>query len=106
MERLSLNISYVSCAFEDLSSEDAALVVRAKEMCEHSYAPYSKFCVGAAVSLDNGEVVCGSNQENAVDHRTEQANCHGKAKIGNGTKSNAINVHIKNLADVFYGRIG
>lgn len=43
MERLSLNISYVSCAFEDLSSEDAALVVRAKEMCEHSYAPYSKF---------------------------------------------------------------
>ena len=66
MERLSLNISYVSCAFEDLSSEDAALVVRAKEMCEHSYAPYSKFCVGAAVSLDNGEVVCGSNQENAA----------------------------------------
>lgn len=66
MERLSLNISYVSCTFEDLSSEDAALVVRAKEMCEHSYAPYSKFCVGAAVSLDNGEVVCGSNQENAA----------------------------------------
>ena len=55
MERLSLNISYVSCAFEDLSSEDAALVVRAKEICEHSYAPYSKFCVGAAVSLDNVE---------------------------------------------------
>lgn len=41
-------------------------MVRAKEMCEHSYAPYSKFCVGAAVSLDNGEVVCGSNQENAA----------------------------------------
>src|SRR5690606_6679104 len=29
-------------------------------------APYSKFRVGAAVLLDNGEVVLGSNQENAA----------------------------------------
>lgn len=32
---------------------------------EKAYAPYSKFTVGAALLLDNGEVVIGSNQENA-----------------------------------------
>jgi cytidine deaminase len=30
-----------------------------------AYAPYSKFTVGAALLLDNGEIVFGSNQENA-----------------------------------------
>ena len=30
-----------------------------------AYAPYSKFNVGAAIVLDNGEIVSGSNQENA-----------------------------------------
>ena len=29
-------------------------------------APYSKFRVGAAIQMDNGEVVIGSNQENAA----------------------------------------
>ncbi|MBP1839361.1 cytidine deaminase [Formosa algae] len=30
-----------------------------------AYAPYSKFLVGAAILLDNGEIVTGNNQENA-----------------------------------------
>lgn len=66
MEKLNLNISYTSCSFEELSEVDAQLVSRAKEMCKSSYAPYSKFCVGAAVQLDNGMIVTGSNQENAA----------------------------------------
>lgn len=32
---------------------------------DKAYAPYSNFCVGAAVLLENGEVLSGSNQENA-----------------------------------------
>ncbi len=32
---------------------------------EKSYSPYSKFRVGAAILLEGGEVVTGSNQENA-----------------------------------------
>ena len=32
---------------------------------EQSYSPYSQFKVGAAIYLDNGEVITGSNQENA-----------------------------------------
>lgn len=31
----------------------------------NAYAPYSKFNVGAAILLDNGEIITGSNQENA-----------------------------------------
>ena len=32
----------------------------------NAYAPYSNFQVGAAIQLKNGEVVVGSNQENAA----------------------------------------
>lgn len=49
----------------ELSAEDAALVAKAKSVLQHAYAPYSNFRVGAAVLLANGEVVTGSNQENA-----------------------------------------
>lgn len=35
------------------------------EARKKAYAPYSKFQVGAAILLDNGEIVTGSNQENA-----------------------------------------
>ena len=33
---------------------------------KNAYAPYSKFRVGAALLLDNGKIVLGSNQENAA----------------------------------------
>ena len=39
---------------------DVAIKARIK-----AYAPYSKFNVGAAILLDNDEIVSGSNQENA-----------------------------------------
>jgi len=51
---------------EDLDSAARGLVEKAKEATYRSYAPYSHFCVGAAILLDNGEVVVGSNQENAA----------------------------------------
>lgn len=41
------------------------LMEQAAEAREKSYSPYSKFKVGAAILLNNGEVVTGSNQENA-----------------------------------------
>ena len=49
----------------DLSPDDQQLILKARESSENAYAPYSKFFVGAAVLLANGEVIKGNNQENA-----------------------------------------
>jgi cytidine deaminase len=50
---------------EELDNESKYLIHKAKEAAHHAYAPYSKFHVGAAVILEDGTVVTGSNQENA-----------------------------------------
>ena len=50
---------------EDLDNESKYLVHKAKEATANSYSPYSKFQVGAALILEDGTVVTGSNQENA-----------------------------------------
>lgn len=49
-----------------LSETDLVLMNKAIEIRERAYAPYSHFNVGAAVLLANGEIISGSNQENAV----------------------------------------
>lgn len=51
--------------FDDLDQESKYLVHKAKDATAHSYAPYSKFHVGAALILQDGTVVTGANQENA-----------------------------------------
>lgn len=50
---------------EALPEAISSLMDAAFEAREKAYAPYSKFLVGAALLLDNGEVVSGNNQENA-----------------------------------------
>ncbi len=52
-------------SINDLTEEDAWLLSEAREVTQHAYAPYSHFQVGAIARLDNGEIVAGSNQENA-----------------------------------------
>lgn len=51
-------------SYNELSASDKILVDAAKNAALRSYSPYSKFAVGAAVHLDNGEIITGSNQEN------------------------------------------
>ena len=48
-----------------LGAEDLALLNAAFKAVETAFAPYSKFKVGAAAILQNGEIIKGSNQENA-----------------------------------------
>ena len=52
-------------SIDELSEQDAWLLNEAREVTEHAYAPYSHFHVGAVAKLANGEIVAGSNQENA-----------------------------------------
>ena len=52
-------------SINDLTATDAALLQHAKNVTKDAYAPYSNFYVGAAAVLANGEIVCGTNQENA-----------------------------------------
>lgn len=65
MKELTLHIPVRIAQPEELSEQDRQLVEQAKQATYTSYAPYSQFCVGAALLLQNGETICGSNQENA-----------------------------------------
>ncbi|MDR5591707.1 cytidine deaminase [Christiangramia sp. SM2212] len=50
---------------EEIPQDVQDLMHQAIEVRDNAYAPYSNFKVGAAILLDNQEVVVGSNQENA-----------------------------------------
>jgi cytidine deaminase len=50
---------------EQLNKEDAWLLNEAREVTSAAYAPYSNFNVGAVAKMANGEIVAGTNQENA-----------------------------------------
>lgn len=52
--------------YDELCEVERRLVDLARGATHRSYAPYSRFCVGAAILLDNGEVVTGANQENVA----------------------------------------
>ncbi len=49
----------------ELTEKDAWLLTEARTVTENAYAPYSNFHVGAVAMLSNGEIVAGTNQENA-----------------------------------------
>jgi cytidine deaminase len=66
MEELELKSVIKVCQMEELTAEEQHLIELAIEATGRSYAPYSKFHVGAAVRLDNGVEIIGCNQENAA----------------------------------------
>ena len=66
MKEVELKTVIQECQMDELSAEDRQLVEQAIEATRRSYAPYSHFRVGAAVRLENGEIVIGCNQENVA----------------------------------------
>lgn len=66
MQAKKIEINYTEYAdVLEMSDSDAALLTKARQVAEQAYAPYSHFFVGAAALLTNGEIVTGTNQENA-----------------------------------------
>ena len=65
MKAENIRLAYNICSFDELSEADKVLVEKAKEATYTSYSPFSHFRVGAAVELENGKILQGSNQENA-----------------------------------------
>lgn len=67
MKEININTSFtVYQSQEELPQDIQHLMEKAVEIRKKAYAPYSKFRVGACLLLDNGQVVLGSNQENAA----------------------------------------
>lgn len=67
MEIKEVKIRYeIYQSIEELNIEDKHLFEKALAAAYSAYAPYSGFNVGAAILLDNGQIVTGNNQENAA----------------------------------------
>ncbi|MBK7428458.1 MAG: cytidine deaminase [Saprospiraceae bacterium] len=57
--------AYVFDNQSELTPEEQELLQTAATFTKNAYAPYSQFMVGAALRLDNGQIIGGANQENA-----------------------------------------
>ncbi len=66
MKTIDIHIQMAFCKLEELPQEDQQLIQAAIRATDNSYAPYSKFNVGAAIRLENGLEIIGANQENAA----------------------------------------
>lgn len=66
IETIQLTIRVLKLQENELDGQQRKALGLAKLATERSYSPYSHFRVGAAVLLDNGEALSGSNQENSA----------------------------------------
>jgi len=73
-----------------MSAMTTRLVQAAIDAAKTAYAPYSNFHVGAALLLDNGQIVTGSNFENASYGMTLCAETVAIAKANSDGQLRAI----------------
>ena len=66
MREINLSTKIAVYPLEECTDIEKKLIAAAKHATEKSYAPYSNFHVGAALLLENGEIISGNNQENAA----------------------------------------
>lgn len=67
MEKQKFSFAYSDIEnLNDLDPIIIRLINKAKAAAKNAWAPYSSFYVGAAVLLENGEIITGNNQENAA----------------------------------------
>lgn len=66
MQHKEIRFSYEEYASDsELPAADLSLLTAARKATADAYAPYSHFRVGTAARLQNGEIIAGTNQENA-----------------------------------------
>jgi cytidine deaminase len=67
MKKITITTDFdVFDTIQELPKDIQNLMQEAVIIRKKAYAPYSKFNVGAALLLDNGKIILGSNQENAA----------------------------------------
>ena len=66
MKEKTIVTALTEYGFDELPREYQQVVDAAKMASRYAYAPYSQFQVGAAILLDNGEIITGNNQENSA----------------------------------------
>ncbi len=64
MKKITLQSEIEELSPQELDHVEQTLLSRAQAVSSLAYAPYSNFHVGAALLLENGEVLQSSNQEN------------------------------------------
>ncbi len=103
MNEKKLTISYFEYkSADELPEQDQRLLIEAEHIAEHSYSPYSEFRVGAALLLENGEIIAGSNQENAA---YPSGLCAERVALFYAN-SQYPNVAVKKIAIVAYNKEG
>jgi cytidine deaminase len=94
MKQLKYEATYTAYDSEaELPDNYKFLVAEARKAKAGSYAPYSNFQVGAAILLNNGQVIHGSNQENAaypIGFCAERTALSAAASLASGEKIKAI----------------
>ena len=66
MKEFNITVPVIMKTEDELNEQERRLLAEAKEATFRSYSPYSHFSVGAAVMLEDGTIVPGSNQENCA----------------------------------------
>ncbi|MCO5249606.1 MAG: cytidine deaminase [Chitinophagales bacterium] len=99
MEKKTIKIDYfLAKNTGELNMSERALLQAAMRATKNSHAPYSKFHVGAALLLDDGSVIEGSNQENAsfpIGLCAERTALSAKASIAPQKKVKMIAIRTK-----------
>ncbi len=66
MKEINLTTKISVYLLEECTEAEKKLIEEAKQATKNAYARYSNFKVGAALLLENGDVLTGNNQENAA----------------------------------------
>ena len=79
---------------------DQELIDAARQAAQHSYSPYSKFPVGAAILAEDGAVYAGANVENLAypEGICAEGVAIGHMIMGGATKIKAVAVYAPRLA--------